>query len=714
MPMTDRKINIVYKWFISIVAILAFILALNVGFNFFSLRYLEEETLTHYESSTNLLKTSVDMRLAGLENVVNELGIKPAHIRLMNAGGGSAGYRKDAYSLIRELKAFKVANPLISDIFVYYPQSGHVVGSEGIFEAGPYYHLSDFKRAISRDEWAPLIGTAEPRRFRLIGETDNGSGGLMIFKQTMPVGDDSPKATIITVVNEAEISRILASVRISVSPRLILIRQAEKGAVYAYYGNDALLRAIPDEDYLVTRIESDYGHIHYMVINEKSDVLKSSGVFRDITLIGVLICMVLGGLLAYFISKKNNTRVTSYINTVIDEKSKISGELEKQRVLLRRSALAKMLKEGEPADESTLPESRLLRAQLPLPRFVTAVINWEPAEDAGERSTTDEERLALVEDALRLAAGTTGFEVCGIDGNVVIAVNLPNDGQVAVGGDTEEEALNMVERTMESLSREAGGSVKAGIGGVYDFSRMTLSYHEAAEALEYTLESDDRRLCRYADIEKEQTGAVRPFTDMLSKLAQSIRTKDYDEAETAVHDIFALYLATAERPEYAASRRNAYIQFVTESVEAAGERDAVQALFAAKSLKALKNESLAVLSRLRRLKEEEDQSESKLLTDRAKRMIDEEYANPDMSLDWIARQLGMNHTQLSKAFKRHYGLGISEYLNKVRIEASKNLLGIPGLTLKEIAGKVGYASDINFIRVFKKYEGVTPRNFSRT
>lgn len=70
-----------------------------------------------------------------------------------------------------------------------------------------------------------------------------------------------------------------------------------------------------------------------------------------------------------------------------------------------------------------------------------------------------------------------------------------------------------------------------------------------------------------------------------------------------------------------------------------------------------------------------------------------------------ADNVGMNHTQLSKLFKKHAGYGISEFINKVRIEAAKKLLGDPSLTLKEIASRVGYS--------VKKHENVTPRNFGK-
>jgi len=726
--MFNRGVSVIYKWFISIFVILAAILALNVGFHFFSLRYLEEEMLNHYESSTKLLQTTVDMRLAGMETIINELSIHPNHIRLMSNSGSEPTYRTDAFRLSRELQAYRTANPLIKDIFVHYPRSGQIVGSSGQFAAKSYFYLSDFSHYMTAKEWHIWIGEPESRRFNVIlpadtrkddrkgnGANDSGAyeSGLMILKQSMPFGtNEPPKAVVIAVLNESEIARILESVKIRALPKLTLIAVPE-GGVYSYYGDISLIDKVYSNDYLVTEIPSEFGHISYMVINKKSEVLKSSGIFWSITLAGLLACLALGGCLAYYISKKNNSKVATYIDTVINEKSVISDELEKQRMLVRRSVLAKMLKEGESDNAVERKAFEQLRRELPAGHMVAVIINREFPEDGIQ---ADPERYELMmEHELCGVEGIAGYESCSIDGNLVIVLYVP--GRFAMAEGREENAPDLVStihRLLHSFSDQFGGTWNAGIGGVYDLASMTLSYHEALEAMEYALESDEHSVFRYADIEKADLDAAPSFTSLLIKFSQFMKIKDYEQAEAAVLEICTKHLNSFDHPDLAGSRRHAYIQFMAEAAAAAGEQDARQALLAARSLKALKADSLAILSRLRAAKELEERSDTKRLTDRAKRMIDEHYADPNLSLDMIARQLNTNHTHLSKAFKRHNGHGISEYMNRVRIEAAKKLLDDPSLTLKEIARRVGYTSDINFIRVFKKYENVTPRNFTKS
>ena len=139
----------------------------------------------------------------------------------------------------------------------------------------------------------------------------------------------------------------------------------------------------------------------------------------------------------------------------------------------------------------------------------------------------------------------------------------------------------------------------------------------------------------------------------------------------------------------------------------------LQTILNAKNFRALKSESISILQNLIAVKEQNDNSETKKSLDMVKRYIDENYTDPDLNLNLLSEKISMNHTQLSKLFKRYYGYGISEYINKVRIDAAKILIRTHKLTIKEIAFNVGYSSDINFIRVFKKYENVTPGNYGK-
>jgi AraC-like DNA-binding protein len=59
-------------------------------------------------------------------------------------------------------------------------------------------------------------------------------------------------------------------------------------------------------------------------------------------------------------------------------------------------------------------------------------------------------------------------------------------------------------------------------------------------------------------------------------------------------------------------------------------------------------------------------------------------------------------------FKKKMGIGPLEYLQLLRIEKSKQLLNDGNNRIKDVAKKIGFINSASFIRVFKKYEGVSP------
>lgn len=92
--------------------------------------------------------------------------------------------------------------------------------------------------------------------------------------------------------------------------------------------------------------------------------------------------------------------------------------------------------------------------------------------------------------------------------------------------------------------------------------------------------------------------------------------------------------------------------------------------------------------------------------------IDKNYANP-ITLEDASRCAGFSSAYLSSLFKKETGKNFSEYLSEVRIGNAKKLLKNPQLTIFEIARAVGYADEKYFFRVFKKYTGLTPKEFKQ-
>ncbi|WP_052091914.1 helix-turn-helix domain-containing protein [Paenibacillus sp. FSL H7-0357] len=83
----------------------------------------------------------------------------------------------------------------------------------------------------------------------------------------------------------------------------------------------------------------------------------------------------------------------------------------------------------------------------------------------------------------------------------------------------------------------------------------------------------------------------------------------------------------------------------------------------------------------------------------------------ELTLSKLAEVAGLNASYLSQLFKKENGISVSDYIQRERIEEAKRLIELPGVTLSDIATRLHFNDQSYFTKVFKKYTGVTPRQF---
>jgi len=91
--------------------------------------------------------------------------------------------------------------------------------------------------------------------------------------------------------------------------------------------------------------------------------------------------------------------------------------------------------------------------------------------------------------------------------------------------------------------------------------------------------------------------------------------------------------------------------------------------------------------------------------------IDEHFADDDISLNTIAKQVNVSANYFSAVFSQETGETFIEYLTKKRMEKAKQLLRQTSMRSGEIAFQVGYKDPRYFSFIFRKTVGCTPRDY---
>ena len=83
----------------------------------------------------------------------------------------------------------------------------------------------------------------------------------------------------------------------------------------------------------------------------------------------------------------------------------------------------------------------------------------------------------------------------------------------------------------------------------------------------------------------------------------------------------------------------------------------------------------------------------------------------NLTLDEVADHVHLNPAYFSTLFKQSIGSSFKEYLNMVRIEESKRLLSNTDYSIIDISLATGFEDQSYFSKVFKKYTGLTPKQY---
>lgn len=90
------------------------------------------------------------------------------------------------------------------------------------------------------------------------------------------------------------------------------------------------------------------------------------------------------------------------------------------------------------------------------------------------------------------------------------------------------------------------------------------------------------------------------------------------------------------------------------------------------------------------------------------------FLEPQLTLEQLAQKLSMKPRILSQIVNECLHQNFFEFVNRYRIEEAKRILSDPRdkkITVLEVLYQVGFSSKSSFNTLFKKYTGVTPRQF---
>ena len=93
------------------------------------------------------------------------------------------------------------------------------------------------------------------------------------------------------------------------------------------------------------------------------------------------------------------------------------------------------------------------------------------------------------------------------------------------------------------------------------------------------------------------------------------------------------------------------------------------------------------------------------------RVIERRFADENLSLDAVAREVATSGRQLQRVFAEVRKTSFRDELQRVRMLRATELLHAGWCPVKEVAAAVGYRNATQFSKAFRRHHGVTRSSF---
>lgn len=291
-----------------------------------------------------------------------------------------------------------------------------------------------------------------------------------------------------------------------------------------------------------------------------------------------------------------------------------------------------------------------------------------------------------------------------IKNNLVLVLNssLPFDELLHILPDEKKELMSMGVST-------AGKSP-------LDIHRC---YREACEAQKHCILTPENPIVRYSDLGKLKSSFKTPV-DEVRKLPQMVAGGRMKEAEQLLGSLLQETVIRAYRIQYLHSltdsiHQNVLVYFdglVPHKSELLEQcRGQLEDISNFRSVSSYHETLKQYLSEIRRILDSaKDMYRERNEIEMAIAYVLENY-HKDINMSVVANHVSVNYYYFSARFKEETGLNFIDYIKKVRIDKSKELLRDTDLKIHEIAVKVGFQSIKHYTRTFRKMTGVSPVEF---
>lgn len=758
-----KKGSVQISWIISYAVILFIPIIISVAILLQSRQILANEVSRSNEALLKQVQQIIDGQIVDIMQMGTQLSVNGRLITFINySKAPDYEWRLTALDFTRMFTSMRVANSLIQDFYLYMPEGKVGLTSNSVMDSDLIYYMYHQGTGVLKSEWEELVGQPNMGQFvRMVINGDNNQPeNTLVYIRSLVSPSDQASSSLLVILNSKRFEQLISNVKLEEESTVFIANQNGEvlfsthprlldGANFRHWNDLKEEQEIEwgGEKSTVSHVTSELSDWSYFVITPTRVYTKKVTTLRNLALLGFLLSFGLSAAAALWFTKRNYRPISRMMEIVshrvqdnltqsrnefnilqhvmmetLEDLSESDMKLRQSMPLMQANLLGRLFK-GR-IDSS--PELQALFSKRGMGRdsdaYAIILIHVEDYRHLFRTNKTEdiEKKLQFVQ----LILSNIIEEMLGrdhslcyteVDGMFAFLVNPPDASKAA--------NMSLVGRIQEAQSFIHEKFYLYFSAGVSDIHRggqsvMPRCYDEALEALEYRLIRGAGVVIPYESVKSPKEAFYYPI-ELERRLINFIAVGDLRNATEVTDEILmtnfsggtlSIELAKCLMFEIISTVLKATEHLKPEPEGPGLQRvELIKSFLKCDSFEEIETELHEVLVYVCRIVQEGKRPHHTDLKNQMEAFIQNHYADGNLSLSSIAEHFGLHPTYVSKFFKEQSEMNVIDYINQYRIETAKPLL--LRMAVQEVSERVGFLNVNSFIRVFKKYEGITPGQY---
>lgn len=305
---------------------------------------------------------------------------------------------------------------------------------------------------------------------------------------------------------------------------------------------------------------------------------------------------------------------------------------------------------------------------------------------------------------------------------------VADEGQITIYGSRAEDAVefkrelyNLTERIQTAVSDYLELSVSIGVSRTFsNLKQSARAYKQGLDALQYRLRLGSRAILFLEEVEPKQADIWSYPVHLEEELTEAVRLYDYEHAQALLRKFILSVFEQNENPkDYQLALTRLLVELIRQLQDAGISHHALytEDMFLLERLLQFRTAEeveqwfeLNIVAPIVSMLREKRSGHQQEIAEHIYRMIQAEFET-ELTLELCANRLNYHPDYVGRLFREQYGVSFTEFLMQQRLKAAKQWLCETDWKISEIAAKLQYSSPANFIRSFRKWEGMTPGQY---